>query len=194
MRWGDFRVKNWDDMWKAVLSIAIVIIIVFMLVDFISWRTALDIIKKELPTSWQPPSQEYIKGLGYVPLIWKGNFQYVRIWKYKNPHSMYIDNIFLEFKTYNPISVNLEKISDNLWYGNYVMTEACKSYIEERRDGWEKMNQPIGTYAEIYVRIKDNKVLVLILGEHRTFMREFKTTLYEGGCGGGYTLYSWGTL
>ena len=68
-----FKIRGWDDAWKAVLSIAIVIIIVFMLVDFISWRTALDIIKKEMPTSGI--GGKWIKGFGYVPFVWNGNIK-----------------------------------------------------------------------------------------------------------------------
>ncbi len=48
MRWGDFKVKSWDDMWKAVLSIAIVIIIIFMLIGYIDWKEALDIVKQNI--------------------------------------------------------------------------------------------------------------------------------------------------
>jgi len=44
----NFKIKNWDDLWKAVMSIAIIIIIVFMLIGFIDWRTALDIIKSKI--------------------------------------------------------------------------------------------------------------------------------------------------
>lgn len=194
MKWGGFGIRNWDDMWKAVLSIAIIIIIVFMLVDFISWRTALDIIKKDLPTNYQIPKTEYVKGLGYIPLIWRGNFQFIRVWIYNKPDSLHIDNILLKFTGYNQISINLEKISNNTFYGNYEMTESCKEYIARKLTGWEKMNQPVGEFADVYVRIDGNKVLVLIMGQDRTYLREFKTTISQGNCGGGYYVYEWGKL
>lgn len=43
-----FKIRNWDDLLKAVLSISLVIIIVFMLLGYIDWRTALDVIKSKI--------------------------------------------------------------------------------------------------------------------------------------------------
>lgn len=188
MKWGvsSTEIKNW------MIIILIVLIIAGMLIDFISWKTALNLLKKELPIEYQPPATEFIKGLGYIPLIWRGNFSYIRVWTYKTPTEKYVDNIFLRFGEYNLISVDLKKISDNLWLGQYTMTEAGKEYIKNKREGWEKMAQPFGEYAEIFVRINGDKVLIFVLGEDRTFVREFKCSSSEGGCGGGYRVYHWG--
>jgi uncharacterized membrane protein YbhN (UPF0104 family) len=43
-----FKIRNWDDLLKAVLSVSLVIIIVFMLVGYIDWKTAIDIIKQKI--------------------------------------------------------------------------------------------------------------------------------------------------
>ena len=61
------EIKNW-----LVIIICVLIIIGF-LADFVSWRQALNIIKKEMPTSGI--GYTFIKGFGYIPFIWNGNIK-----------------------------------------------------------------------------------------------------------------------
>jgi len=72
-RGGGFKIQSWNDVWRVVSSIAIIIVIVFMLVDFINWRAALTIIKENMPTSGT--GYTFVKGFGYVPLVWNGNIK-----------------------------------------------------------------------------------------------------------------------
>jgi len=61
------EIKNW-------LTIVIcVLIIIGFLADFVSWRQALNVIKKEIPTSGI--GYTFIKGFGYIPFIWNGNIK-----------------------------------------------------------------------------------------------------------------------
>jgi len=61
------EIKNW-----LVIIICVLIIIGF-LTDFVNWRQALNIIKKEMPTSGI--GYTFIKGFGYIPFIWNGNIK-----------------------------------------------------------------------------------------------------------------------
>jgi len=72
MRGEGFRIHGWDDLVKVVLTIVIVLIIVSMLVDFMSWREAINIIKREMPTSGFTGGK-WLQGFGYVPFAWRGS-------------------------------------------------------------------------------------------------------------------------
>ena len=60
------EIKNW------LIIIICVLIIIGFLTDFVSWRQASNIIKKEMPTS----GIEYtsIKGFDYIPFMWRFQF------------------------------------------------------------------------------------------------------------------------
>lgn len=193
MKWGNFGIRSWDDMWKAVLSIAIVIIIIFMLVDFISWKTALDVIKKEIPTGYQIPTYTFLKGYGYVPLIWRGNFSRFSFTDYKKPTYPLHDYLIFEIEGHNHIWVDVDSLGDNLFYGNWKQTQAATEYIEQKREGWEQIQQPIGTYCEVWAKVNPDRktILLFIFGEDRVFIREFKCRVGGGNCGGGYTSFYW---
>ena len=68
MKQGDFRITNWDNLLKALLVIIAVIVIVGMLVDFVSWRDALNFVKQKVPVGG--PAYTWIKGY-YVPFVWR---------------------------------------------------------------------------------------------------------------------------
>ena len=69
MKWGgDFKITTWDSLLKALLVIIAVIIIVGMLVDFVSWRDALNLVRQKIPISGT--AYTWIKGY-YVPFVWR---------------------------------------------------------------------------------------------------------------------------
>lgn len=183
--------RSWDDLWKALLSVAIIIVILFMLVDFISWRTALDIIKQEIPTGYPVPTYTFLKGFGYVPLTWRGNFSKFYLVDYKNPGDYLRDYALIKFQGHNLLWIDIDLIGENLFYGEWKQTEAATQYIGEKREGWEKIQQPMGTYADFWIKINPGRqtVLLFVFGEDRVFIREFKCRVGGGNCGGGYTSY-----
>ena len=67
------EIKNW-----LIIIICILIIIGF-LADFVSWRQALNIIKKEMPIEYQAQLHLFIKGYGYIPFLWHRNFKRISI-------------------------------------------------------------------------------------------------------------------
>jgi len=181
MKWGGFKVQSWDDMWKAVLSIAIVIIIVFMLVDFISWRTALDIIKKEMPTEYQAQPYTFIKGYGYVPLLWRGNFKKLSVTALGTPDKIgEISYIVLQIGDHQAFWVSLKN-----GYGDY--------HAKKSNNDW--YNQDF-IDAEVYVHlepIKYNnntcnvKMLIFMETEERHFIRQVNITMIYHSCTGSWT-------
>jgi len=57
---------------RNVLIFIICLLIIGTVVDFINWRTALDIIKKEIPMQGiNVPAFINVKGFGYVPFVWR---------------------------------------------------------------------------------------------------------------------------
>jgi len=177
MKWGNgFKVQSWDDAWKAVLSIAIVIIIVFMLVDFISWRTALDIIKKEMPTEYQAQPYTFIKGYGYVPLLWRGNFKKLSVTALGTPDKIgEISYIVLQIGDHEAFWVSLKngygdyhaKKSDNDWYNqDFVDAEIyCKVDAIEIKEDVAKV-----------------KVLLFIETEEKHWIRIFRFDMKYKSC------------
>lgn len=67
MKRKGFKIRDWDDLLKFVLIVAIVIILVYSLVDFINWKEAIDIIKQQM--SINGFSEEYFKNLTYNPFV-----------------------------------------------------------------------------------------------------------------------------
>jgi len=84
-------------------------------------------------------------------------------------------------------------IGDNLFAGNWTQTAAATKYIEEKREGWEKIQQPVGEYCEVIVKVNPDKktALLAVFGEDRVFVREFRCTVGKIGCGGGGVIYRW---
>ena len=194
MKWGGgFKIQSWNDVWRVVSSIAIIIVIVFMLVDFINWRAALGIIKKDLPTEYQVVPHTFIRGYGYVPLLWRGNFSRFSFIDYKNPKPDLHDYIIVEFSGHNHLWIDVNLINNNLYLGEWIQTQNATEYIEDKREGWERIQQPFGTYCEVFLKMmpEKNKVLVVLFGEDRVFIRKFKCRVGGGNCGGGYTSYYW---
>lgn len=189
MKWGKIEsseIKNW------LIIIICVLVILGMLVDFISWRTALSILKQELPTGYHLPTQyTFLRGYGYVPLVWRGNFSRIYLMDYKNPTPDLHDYLIFEITGHNLVLLNVSSLGENLFYGTWKQTPAAAEYIKQKFQGWEKIQQPFGTYAEVYVKIQDNKVLVVVFGEDRVYTRQFKCRTGEGRCGGGYVNYYW---
>jgi hypothetical protein len=177
MKWGGFKIQGWDDAWKAVLSIAIVIIIVFMLVDFISWRTALDIIKKDLPISGPVPSI-FIRGYGYIPFVWHGNFKRISIDASGTSTSVGdVTDLILQMGDHNPFWMHIKG-----GYGDYI------AKLIPDLEGNEWYNQEfrgISVYVKV-IPIKyyltdhyhcDIKILVFAETEEKHYLRQVKATL-----------------
>ena len=192
MKWGDsWKVSSWDSLLKALLVIIAVIVIVGMLVDFVSWRDALNFVKQKIPISGT--AYKWIRGFGYVPLLWRGRFERIYMVDYKNSTRLDLtDNILFQFNGHNQVCVNLTQ-SGKAFYGNWNATQAALDYIKEKRDGWEKIAQPFGTYCEVYVEVnyEKNTLFILVVGEDRIFIRQFKCKVGGGNCGGGYTTLYW---
>jgi len=191
MKWGDFRIANWDSLLKALLVIIAVIIIIGILVDFVSWRDALNFVKQKIPISGT--AYKWIKGYGYVPLVWRGRFDYIWFVRYKNPtREDLTDYISIEFAGHHSFRVYLGHLGDSkIGYGSWSATQAAIDYIEEKREGWEQIAQPFGTYCEVYVEVHDDKLFVYVMGEDRIFIRQFKCRIGGGNCGGGYVTLYW---
>jgi len=49
MKWDGFKIQSWDELWKALMSITIIIIIIFMLADFINWKLLWMSLSKTFP-------------------------------------------------------------------------------------------------------------------------------------------------
>ena len=181
------EIKNW------LIIIICVLIIIGFLADFVSWRQALNIIKKEMPIEYQAVPHTFIRGYGYVPLLWRGNFSRFSFTDYKNPRPDLHDYIIVEFSGHNHLWIDVNSINNNLYLGEWIQTQKATEYIEDKEEGWEKIQQPFGTYCEVYLKImpEKNKVLVVLFGEDRVFIRKFKCRVGGGNCGGGYTLYCW---
>jgi hypothetical protein len=172
-----FRILNWDDAWKAVLSIAIVIIIIFMLVDFISWRTALDIIKKEMPIEYQAQPYTFIRGFGYVPLVWRGNFKKLSVTALGTPDKIgEISYIVLQIGDHEAFWVNpkngyetyhAKSGNENDWYNqDFVDAEVyCKVDATEIKEDVAKV-----------------KVLLFIQTEERNWIRIFRFDMKYKSC------------
>lgn len=58
---------------RNVLMFIICLLIIGTVVDFVNYRLTLDTIKKEMPTSGI--GYTFIKGFGYIPLVWNGNIK-----------------------------------------------------------------------------------------------------------------------
>ena len=186
MKWGDFRIASWDNLLKALLVIIAILIIAGMIFDAISWHDALNLVKQKVPVSG--PAYTWIKGYGYVPLAWRGNFQFVSLKRFTStkpdkPHD------------YIGFEVNHKKL---VWvwlngnYGTWNQTERDKEL--EQSNNWCK--QPFGDYCEVYVEEKQisntqGEVLLIIFGEDRFYVRKFKTKIVKGGCGGGFVSFYW---
>jgi hypothetical protein len=174
-----FRILNWDDAWKAVLSIAIVIIIVFMLVDFISWRTALDIIKKEMPIEYQAQPYTFIKGYGYVPLLWRGNFKLFSVTTFGTAERIdEISYIVLQIGDHQAFWVNLKK-----GYGTYH----AKNESENENDWYNQDFVDAEVYAKVdAIEIKEEiakvKVLLFIETEEKHWIRIFNFNMQYKSC------------
>ena len=191
MKWGDFRIANWDNLLKALLVIIAILIIAGMIFDAISWHDALDFVKQKIPISGT--AYKWIRGYGYVPLAWRGRFKRIYMVDYKNSTRLDLtDNILFQFNGHNQVCVNLTQ-SGKTFYGNWNATQAALDYIKEKRDGWEKIAQPFGTYCEVYVEVnyEKNTLFILVAGEDRIFIRQFKCKVGGGNCGGGYTTLYW---
>ena len=97
MKWGDsWKVSSWDSLLKALLVIIAILIIAGMIFDAISWHEALNFVKQKVPVSG--PAYTWIRGYGYVPLAWRGNFQSVSLRRYTStkpdkPHDYVIFEI-----------------------------------------------------------------------------------------------------
>ena len=180
MKWRDFRIANWDSLLKALLVIIAVIIIVGMLIDFVSWRDALDFVKQKIPISGT--AYKWIRGYGYVPLVWRGNFQSVSLRRYTStkpdkPH----DYIIFEIGHKSSVWIWLDRN-----YGAWSQTTQDNDWY----------NQSFGDYCEIYVEEKQisdtqGEVLLIIFGEDRFYVRKFKTKIVKGNCGGGFVSFYW---
>ena len=204
----NLKVDSWP---KVILRIAIMLIIFFMLLDFMDWRMALNDIEGEFPGGYSmlqaggDEDGEVIEEFKYVPLVWRGRFSYLYIETYDPAQRAkedqilkklnlignwfgHNDTIEIKFKGYVSISIDL-KGSNGFFYGTYNMSPKAKRSIKDKKDGWEKLNQPIGEYAKIYVKIQDNKVIVLILGTRKTYIRKFNTKVSSSP---GSTTYRWG--
>ena len=193
MKWGDFRITNWDNLLKALLVIIAILIIAGMIFDAISWHDALDFVKQKVPISG--PAYTWIRGYGYVPLAWRGNFDYIWFVRYKNPtREDLTDYINIEFAGHHFFRVYLGHLGDSkVGYGSWNATPAAIDYIKEKREGWEQIAQPFGTYCEVYVEVnyEKNTLFILVAGEDRIFVRQFKCKVGGGNCGGGYTTLYW---
>ncbi len=176
---------------KNVLIFIICLLIMATIVDFIDYKSSLDVIKKEIPTGYQIPTYTFLKGYGYVPLIWRGNFSRFSFTDYKKP--TYHDYLIFEIEGHNHVWVDVDSLGDNLFYGNWKQTQAATEYIEQRREGWEQIQQPLGTYCEVWAKVNPDRktILLFIFGEDRIFIREFKCRVGGGNCGGGYTSFYW---
>ena len=65
------KIKSWKDVQAIVLSVAVIIIIIAMLMDFINYKEAAGLIKSKVPTSG--PNAVYMAGGSrYVPFRWAG--------------------------------------------------------------------------------------------------------------------------
>ena len=179
MKWDEgFKIQSWNDVWRVVSSIAIIIVIVFMLVDFISWRAALSIIKKDLPTEYQVVPHTFIRGYGYVPLLWRGNFKRISIDTSGTPTSVGdVTDLVLQIGDHNPFWMHIKG-----GYGGYTA-----KLIPDQKGG-EEYNQG---FREISVYVKviplryyltdhyhcDVKMLIFAETEERHYLRQVKATL-----------------
>jgi hypothetical protein len=176
---------------RDVLIFIICLLIIGVVVDFINYKTILNTIKKELPTEYQAVPYTFIRGYGYVPLLWRGNFSRISFTDYKNPRPDLHDYLIVEFSGHNHLWIDVDSLGDNLYLGEWTQTQKATEYIEDKREGWEKIQQPFGTYCEVYLKIEKDKALVVLFGEDRVFIREFKCRIGTGVCGGGYTSFYW---
>jgi hypothetical protein len=196
MKWGGFKVQSWDDAWKAVLSIAIVIIIVFMLVDFISWRTALDIIKKEMPAQGIYQPSIFIRGIGYIPFVWRGNFKQFYY------HSNYEDQIekpyLIGFQLGNHELFYIYPNGSN-WSDYHSKNEKLREQGIENDWQYQEFEDAIiyvkitstKFYEKDYKKYCDIKILVFMETEEKHYFRTFNLTLERFNCGGGYWSGVW---
>ena len=187
MKWGDsWKVSSWDSLLKALLVIIAILIIAGMIFDAISWHDALDFVKQKVPVGG--PAYTWIRGYGYVPLAWRGNFQSVSLRRYTSTKpDKPRDYVIFEVNDKNSVWMWLDGN-----YGAWSQTERDKE-LEQNND-WYK--QSFGDYCEVYVEEKQisdtqGELLLIIFGEDRFYVRKFKTRIVKGVCGGGFVSFYW---
>jgi len=188
-----FEMKN--SLLKTLLVIIISIIAIGILVDFLFWENTFEFISQNIPTGYsQAVPYKWMKGFGYIPLLWRGRFERIYFRDYKNPTRPDIqkDNILFEFTGHDFIVVDLSQ-AGNTFYGEWSATPAALDYIKEKREGWEQIAQPFGTYCEVFVDInyKANALLLVLFGEDRVYCRQFVCKIGGGNCGGGFVTLYW---
>jgi|GEM_PF-5764876 len=196
---ADFRIHGWSDLLQVILSVAIVLIIVFMLVDFISWREAIDMIKKEIPTNGLS-SGKWIKGFGYVPFAWRGSLNAIFFLKGTE------DNLTTDGEVWCKLENTKFVVPLKDGWGEYHIT---RTTIQDPDD--PNYGQPDYRFQDfqIFVRVLDKgekvinpqterisfknvKLLVVYETEKGIYPLIWKTTAQYVGCGGGIWMFHLG--
>jgi hypothetical protein len=79
MKWGSRRgslkIKSWKDIQSIFITILVIIVIIGMLTDYISWKDAMGAIKKNLPSNAYVILQEGGGNTNYRPFNWAGSLK-----------------------------------------------------------------------------------------------------------------------
>ena len=166
------EIKNW-----LIIIICILIIIGF-LTDFVSWRQALNIIKKDMSIKYQAQLHIFIKGYGYIPFLWRGNFKRISIDTSGTPTSVGdVTDLVLQIGDHNPFWMHIKG-----GYGGYT----AKLIPDQKGNEWYNQG-----FREISVYVKviplryyltdhyhcDVKMLIFAETEERHYLRQVKATL-----------------
>ena len=157
------EIKNW-----LVIIICVLIIIGF-LTDFVNWRQALNIIKKDMSIKYQAQLHIFIRGYGYIPFLWRGNFKRISIDASGTSTSIGdVTDLILQIGDHNPFWIHVKG-----GYGNYIAKNSNQEFKE------------ISVYVKV-IPLKyyltdhyhcDVKILVFAETEERHYLRQVNAML-----------------
>ena len=185
------KIKSWNDVLAIMLSIFILFGIIGIVTDFWNWKQAIDIIKKEMPTEYQAQPYTFIKGFGYIPFVWRGNFKRISVTAKGTPNNIGdLTYVVLQIGSHEPFFVNLKN-----GYGDFHSKELTEDDLKSGNTWYEQEFKDAVVYVKLTPISYDDgakvKVLVFMETEENHWLREVTFKMTYHSCGGGYWQGGW---
>jgi len=177
---------------RKLLIFILCLLVLCVIVDFINYKVQLNSLEQAMPTQGIYQPSIFIRGFGYIPFVWKGNFKRISVTGKGTSNSIGDMNYaVLQIGNHEPFFVNLKN-----GYGSFHSRELTEDDFRSGNTWYEQEFKDAVVYVKLTPISYDNdgtkvKVLVFMETEENHWLREVTFKMTYHSCGGGYWQGGW---